>query len=216
MRLRLLKTNQISKRIMSKLAQAFTLAAELHAPQVRKSTTIPYISHLMAVSALVLEHGGDEEQAVAGLLHDAIEDADNTEEASQRRVLIRDKFGLRVAAIVEDCTDGVPDESGVKPDWHARKRAYLVHLENSSTDTLLVSCADKLHNARAILGDLRNIGLEVFDRFSSSKDDTIWYYQELSKIFDSRLPGPLSAELARTVEALLVEAGRLRLANEAN
>jgi GTP pyrophosphokinase len=194
---------------MSKLAQAFTLAAELHAPQVRKSTTIPYISHLMSVSALILEHGGDEDHAIAGLLHDAIEDADNTEETTQRSVLIRDKFGARVAAIVEDCTDGVPDGSGVKPDWHTRKHAYLLHLENSSTDTLLVSCADKLHNARAILGDLRNcnIGQDVFNRFSVSKEYTLWYYQELSKVFESRLPGPLAAELARTVNALLVEAG---------
>jgi GTP pyrophosphokinase len=209
MRLLLLKIHQVSKRIMSKLAQAFTLAAEFHAPQVRKSTTIPYISHLMSVSALILEHGGDEEQAIAGLLHDAIEDADNTEEASQRRALIRDKFGLRVAAIVENCTDGVPDESGLKPDWHARKRSYLVHLENSSTDTLLVSCADKLHNARAILGDLRNIdiGQKVFNRFSVSKEYTLWYYQELSNIFESRLPGPLAAELSSTIDALLVEAG---------
>ncbi|OAI19722.1 phosphohydrolase [Methylomonas koyamae] len=189
---------------MSKLSEAFALAHEFHATQLRKSTNIPYISHLMSVSALVMEHGGDQEQAIAALLHDAVEDADTTDEANSRRAIIRAAFGERVAAIVDGCTDGVPDSNGVKPDWHTRKRAYLAHLEHSHADTLLVSCADKLHNARAILIDYRSIGNEVFGRFNAGKDGTLWYYQELARIFDARLPGALSAELSRTVSNLSI------------
>jgi GTP pyrophosphokinase len=182
---------------MSQLIAAFSLAAELHAPQFRKGTNIPYVSHLMSVSALIMEYGGDEEQAIAGLLHDVLEDC-----GSQYSAVIREKFGDRVANIVEACTDGVPDAKGEKPDWRQRKEAYLAHLEETGTDILLVSAADKLHNARAILGDLRTIGPAVFDRFKAGRDGTLWYYGRLAEIFQARLPGPLSQELTRTVNAL--------------
>lgn len=132
-----------------KISEAFDLARSLHERQMRKGTSIPYISHLMSVSALVLEHGGDEIQAIAGLLHDALEDA-----GPEHGATIRKRFGERVLRIVEGCTDGVPDTAGRKPDWRERKEAYLAHLANVDGDTLLVSACDKLHNARAILLDL--------------------------------------------------------------
>lgn len=186
----------------NRLIAAFSLAAELHAPQFRKGTKIPYISHLMSVSAVIMEYGGDEEQAIAGLLHDVVEDC-----GGQYLAVIREKFGNRVAAIVEACTDGVPDAKGEKPDWHQRKEAYLAHLEHAGANILLVSAADKLHNARAILSDLRTIGPAVFERFKAGKAGTLWYYGRLAEIFQARLPGPLSQELARTVEAIQGMAG---------
>lgn len=184
------------------LSDAFSLAAEWHATQKRKATSIRYISHLMSVSALVMEHGGDEVQAVAALLHDAVEDADTTEEAERRRAAIKDRFGERVAKIVDGCTDGIPDDAGKKPDWTQRKEAYLKHLAQTDADTLLVSAADKLHNARAVLADQRMIGDAVFSRFNAGRDKTLWYYEQLAEIFQTKLPGPLANELARTVAAM--------------
>jgi (p)ppGpp synthase/HD superfamily hydrolase len=188
---------QKSEQQTNRLTAAFSLAAELHAPQLRKGTNIPYISHAMAVSALIMEYGGDEDQAIAGLLHDVVEDC-----GTQNLEVIREKLGNRVAAIVEACTDGVPDAKGEKPDWRQRKEAYLAHLEHAETDILLVSAADKLHNDRAILSDLRSIGPAVFDRFKAGRGGTLWYYSRLAEIFQGRLPGPLASELARTVEAI--------------
>lgn len=156
----------------------------------------------MSVSALIMEYGGDKEQAIAGLLHDAVEDAETTEEAERRRSAIKDRFGNRVARIVDGCTDGIPDAVGKKPDWTQRKEAYLEHLAHSDPDTLLVSAADKLHNARAILADQRSIGDAVFGRFNAGKDKTLWYYERLAEVFQEKLPGPLTKELARTVEAM--------------
>ncbi|MDI3309273.1 MAG: HD domain-containing protein, partial [Acetobacteraceae bacterium] len=129
-----------------RLSEAASFALSIHAEQKRKGTDLPYISHLLSVAGLVLEHGGDEEQAMAGLLHDAIEDCGAEHEAA-----IRDRFGERVARIVRACTDA---DTKPKPPWRVRKQAYLRHLEQADTDVLLVSCCDKLHNARAILSDL--------------------------------------------------------------
>jgi (p)ppGpp synthase/HD superfamily hydrolase len=186
---------------MKRLAAAQALATSLHSGQFRKGTSIPYISHLMSVSALVMEFGGDEDQAIAGLLHDALEDA-----GIEHAPTIQESFGERVLRIVEGCTDGVPDASGRKADWHERKRQYLAHLDETDADTLLVSGCDKLHNARAILLDLRSIGPVVFSRFTAGKEGTLWYYQGLSAIFNRRLPGVLADELARTIQAITAEA----------
>lgn len=185
------------------LADAFSIAADWHSTQKRKGTSIPYVSHLMSVSALVMEHGGDPEQVVAALLHDSLEDSECAEEASQRKEAIRRQFGDRVVHIVECCTDGTPGSDGLKAEWLARKQLYLKHLDAVDVDVLLVSAADKLHNARAILSDLRLIGDEVFNRFNAGKDGSLWYYRELARIFNSRLPGPLSAELDRTVASMI-------------
>ena len=141
----------------SKLVDAIAYAFEIHATQVRKGGDIPYVSHLLGVASLVLEHGGDEEVAMAAMLHDAIEDV-----GIEQEVLITERFGPRVAAIVRACTDA---DTLPKPPWQARKEAYIAHLEQADDDALLVSCADKLHNARAICTDLRTGGLAIFDRF---------------------------------------------------
>jgi (p)ppGpp synthase/HD superfamily hydrolase len=175
----------------TRLSEAAGFAFALHANQKRKGSGIPYIAHLMSVAALVLEHGGDEEQAIAGLLHDAIEDVGAEQEA-----VIAERFGPRVAQIVRACTDA---DTLPKPPWRARKEAYIAHLEHADHDALLVSCADKLHNARAIVADLRTHGLAVFDRFTGGLAGTIWYHATLAEVFSRRLPSPLSAELARAV-----------------
>ena len=166
-----------------------------------KGTTILYISHLVSVAALVMEHGGDEEQAIAGFLHDTLEDC-----GPEHAGTIRERFGERVLRIVEGCTDGVPDESGIKPDWRSRKLAYLSHLTDATEETLLVSACDKLHNARAILLDLRAVGPEIFGHFKAGKEGTLWYYCRLAEIFSERLPGSLADEIGRTVDAMEAEA----------
>ena len=163
-----------------RLASAMSYAALIHGTQKRKGTTIPYVSHLMSVSALVMEFGGDEDLAIAGLLHDALEDC-----GSEHEKVIRDNWGERVARVVRDCTDGIPDASGKKADWHERKMAYLEHLGSVDADTLLVSACDKLHNARAIVADVR-AGNDVFSRFKAGRDGTLWYYSELLKVFLAR------------------------------
>jgi len=176
----------------ARLAEAVTFALDIHAAQVRKGAETPNIGHLLGVASLVLEHGGDEEQAIGGMLHDAIEDCGVEQEA-----VIAARFGARVAAIVRGCTDA---DTIPKPPWQARKEAYIAHLEQASPDILLVSCADKLYNARAILTDLRTHGLAVFDRFTAGQDGTLWYYGALSDQFRRLLPGALSRELEETVQ----------------
>jgi (p)ppGpp synthase/HD superfamily hydrolase len=163
--------------LTERIAQALALAVEAHTGQKRKGTDIPYIAHPMAVAAIALEHGADEEQAMAALLHDAVEDG-----GAPYALRIRSQFGDRVADIVEGCTDGVPDENGLKEKWKPRKERYLAHLPQAGKDVLLVSGSDKLHNARAIVSDLQRIGTAVFERFSASQADTLWYYDELAKI----------------------------------
>ena len=180
--------------LTERLSKALALAIEAHDGQLRKETTIPYIAHPMAVAAIALEYGADEDQAMAALLHDAVEDG-----GAEYADIIRSKFGDRVADIVNGCTDGVPDKNGKKTvPWKTRKENYLEHLRSSSDDVLLVSGSDKLHNARAIVSDLKNIGLKVFDRFSSSKADTLWYYQSLADIFKQR-NAPNAKVLSETV-----------------
>jgi len=179
--------------------RAFALARELHANQVRKGTQIPYISHLMGVASLVLEDGGDEDEAIAALLHDAVEDQGG------RRTLgrIREQFGERVAGLVEACsdTDEVP-----KPPWRTRKEAYIVHLRDPGlpAGAIRVSLADKLHNARAILFDLR-AGHDVFASFNAGREDQGWYYGELADTFAELTAGPMAAELRRVVGEIFAD-----------
>ena len=176
------------------LADAAAFALRIHGAQTRKGSAVPYISHLLGVASLVLEHGGDEEQAIAGLLHDAVEDQD-----AHQLDIIRDRFGARVAAIVAGCTDA---DTLPKPPWRARKEAYIAHLEHAGPDVWLVSCADKLHNARAIGTDLRTHGQAVYDRFRGGRDGTLWYYGTLSEVFTRLMPGALAAELAQAVREM--------------
>lgn len=186
-----------------RLASAMAYAALIHGAQKRKGTAIPYVSHLMSVSALVMEFGGDEDQAIAGLLHDALEDC-----GTEHEKVIRTNYGDRVANIVQACTDGIADAHGEKPDWWGRKSAYLAHLLSAGDETLLVSACDKLHNARAIAADLR-AGHDVFSRFKAGREGTQWYYAELLKLFADRLgaDAAIVKELAVPVAAIAA-AGR--------
>jgi len=184
----------------NKYVTAFKFAAENHKFQLRKGTNIPYLSHLMSVSALIWENGGDEEQAIAGLLHDVIEDAEPASKIPLIRQEILKQFGGHVLSLVEGCTDGEPDAFGKKLPWRERKEHYLTHLSSKTEELLLVSCCDKLHNARAILTDLNTHGEKLFDRFTGKKEGTIWYYQTLVSIYQSRIPNlPAVNELAKTV-----------------
>ena len=185
--------------LTDKIASALALAIEAHNGQKRKGTCIPYVAHPLAVASIALEHGADEELAMAALLHDAVEDG-----GASYAGRIRDLFGDRVADIVAGCTDGVPDADGQKPPWLQRKQAYLDHLRLSSDDVLLVSSADKLHNARAIVEDLLSIGQKVYDRFSASKEQTLWYYESLAQIFELR-----GTPVARALRGAVNEMKRL-------
>jgi (p)ppGpp synthase/HD superfamily hydrolase len=183
--------------LTTRFLDAFELAMTAHDLQYRKNTTIPYISHLMAVSALVLEYGGDEDQAIAALLHDALENG-----GAEFDQIIRQKFGHRVYSIVQDCTDGLPDETGQKSDWYPRKRKFLANLVSMPSDSLLVIAADKLHNIRSILQDFQMVGDEVFDRFSTHKDGTLWYYNQVIDVLSKNFTSPITQQLQSTVEAL--------------
>jgi len=186
--------------------RALAFATQLHARQVRKETDIPYISHLIGVAGLVLESGGNRDQAIAALLHDSIEDCGvnypGGVDALKER--IHEDFGDKVLAIVEGCTDA---ETIPKPPWRERKERYIAHLKDAPPEVLLVSCADKLHNARAIVADQRVMGNELFERFTGKRDGTLWYYESLLEVFGRRGPEHLAAELSRTVEAMKQLAG---------
>jgi GTP pyrophosphokinase len=181
--------------LTERFVDALGYAARLHAGQVRKGTDTPYIAHLLAVAALVIEHGGGEDAAIAALLHDAIEDQGGRAVAAQ----IRARYGAAVEAIVWGCTDA---EVLPKPPWRARKEAYLAHLPQASDAVRLVSAADKLHNARAILADYRVLGEELWARFNGGKEGTLWYYRALVTAFRAAGPSPLVDELARVVDEL--------------
>jgi (p)ppGpp synthase/HD superfamily hydrolase len=174
---------------------ALAYAAEAHAQQTRKGTDIPYISHLLAVSGLVLEHGGTEDEAIAALLHDAVEDQGGLERLAE----IREKFGETVANIVAGCTD---DPSGEKAEWRSRKERYIAHLPDADPSVLLVSCSDKTHNARAIVSDLRALGDALFERFRAGKEGTLWYYRSLADVFLRCGPARLAEELDRVVREM--------------
>ena len=159
-------------RLSQKFEEALVTATRAHCNQTRKKTGIPYIAHILGVTAIALEYGGNETEAIGALLHDMVEDCGGAE----RLVEIRKKFGDDVAKIVDGCTD---TDQTPKPPWRERKEAYLTHLKESESSTRLVSASDKLHNTRAILADLRRHGPEVFERFSGKKEGTLWYYRAL-------------------------------------
>lgn len=187
---------------MTRFNQALAMATQAHGPQIRKGTenahglAVPYITHPVAVAALVVRYGGTQDQAIAGLLHDVLEDG-----GPQWAAPIELQFGPNVLFIVQSCTDGVPDSMGQKPPWKQRKEAYLAHLAESTGDALLVSACDKLHNLSCIVADLRELGDAVFDRFTASKDQTIWYYTELARVLVGRVP----ERLGRAIQAELLE-----------
>ena len=167
---------------------AMAYASEAHREQVRKSTDIAYISHPFGVAALVIEAGGDEDQAIAGLLHDVAEDCGG----EPRLAEIAEKFGDRVAHIVRGCSDSLVVDEDKKAPWKERKEAHIAHLRSSNADVLLVTAADKTHNARAISTDIQSIGNKVWDRFNSDQQQILWYYNSIYEVLQE---GEVTASL---------------------
>lgn len=176
--------------------EALVYAADLHRDQVRKGSDAPYISHLLGAASIAIELGADEDQAIAALLHDAVEDQGGKATLDA----IRDRFGAHVASIVDACSDS---EEEPKPPWRERKEAYLRSLDDKPADALLVSLADKTHNARAILDDLATAGRSVWERFTAGREGSLWYYEALAESFERLLPGEGAARLRRTVDAII-------------
>ena len=163
-------------KLSPKFEKALVYATRIHGAQLRKKTGIPYIAHILGVTAIAMEYGGNETEAIGALLHDAVEDCGG----KKRLRDIERKFGKAVAKIVDGCTDTYETP---KPPWRERKEAYIAHLKDSDASTRLVSDSDKLHNTRALLAELRRHGEEVFDRFAGKKDGTLWYYRALVNAF---------------------------------
>lgn len=182
-------------RLSARLTEAFAFALALHRDQARKGTRTPYVAHLLSVAGIVLTHGGDEEEAISALLHDAVEDQGGAPTLAE----IRRRFGDRVATIVDECSDA---DTQPKPPWRERKEAYLARLPAESASARLVSAADKLDNARAILADYRGIGHRLWARFQGGRDGTLWYYRSLADIFSTVGPPGLASELNRVVAEL--------------
>lgn len=179
--------------------EALAYASRLHRTQCRKGSGVPYVSHLLGVASIALENGADEDQAIAALLHDAVEDQGGLPTLAA----IKERFGSRVAEIVEHCTDAIVDTSiEVKPEWRPRKEAYIASLEHKPVHSLQVSLADKTHNAGAIVADLAIDKEELWARFTGGRDGSLWYYAALSEVFRARIPGPGAARFASLVEKM--------------
>jgi (p)ppGpp synthase/HD superfamily hydrolase len=193
-------------RLGPRFLRAFEFAAKKHAAQTRKASTIPYLAHLMGVCSLVLEAGGDEDLAIAALLHDVVEDCGGAPMLED----IRRSFGSRVAKVVEGCTDA---DTTPKPPWRERKDNYLRHLANADADTRLVSAADKLSNVRSILSDYRQVGEFVWERFNGGREGTLWYYRSLRDEFLRDAPNRITRDLDLAVHELdsLAEAASVDL-----
>jgi (p)ppGpp synthase/HD superfamily hydrolase len=183
------------QKLSLRFEDAFRYAFELHARQTRKGGDVPYIAHLLGVTALVLEDGGDEDEAIAALLHDAVEDQGGKETREE----IHRRFGERVARIVDGCTDA--DETP-KPPWRDRKNRYIEHIRHATPEVRRVSLADKLHNARTILRDFRRCRDDVWDRFTGGKAGTLWYYETLLQTYQECEDSYLLEELKRVVSEL--------------
>ena len=190
----------MTTKLSGRLDDAFRYAREVHATQSRKGTATPYIGHLMGVASIVIDDGGTEEEAIAALLHDAAED----QGGRTRLADIQQRFGETVATIVEDCTDSWDEP---KRPWAERKRAYVEHARKLPASSLRVSAADKVHNAYAILRDLRNTGEAVWNRFNATPDDVMAYYEGLVRAYREAGGGRLVDELDRIVRGIRREMG---------
>ncbi len=182
-------------KLTHKFDEALQYASDLHRDQPRKGTKIPYVAHLLGVTALVLEEGGDEDEAIAALLHDAVEDQGGQATLTE----IRKRFGARVALIVESCSDS---DTIPKPPWRERKEGYLARIRHEPAGVRRVSIADKLHNVRAILTDFRTMGDAVWNRFNAPREDILWYYEKLVAAFQEAGSSPMVVELDRVVTEL--------------
>lgn len=183
--------------LSERFKDALWRATDLHANQSRKGSGVPYVAHLLGVASLVLEYGGTEDEAIAALLHDAVED-----QGGQRtREMIADKYGATIAQIVDGCTDS---DTIPKPPWRERKEAYIAHIATASPSVLLVSACDKLYNARSILADYRVTGEEIWERLKGGKKDgTLWYYQALVEAYKKTGQHRVYDELERTVREIV-------------
>ena len=182
----------------ARLADAVSFALEAHAAQTRKGTRIPYVSHLLQVAGLVLEHGGDAEQAIAAVLHDAIEDCEDVDAET-----LRARFGESVTEIVVQCSDVLPgDRPDAKSPWLERKRRYVAQLARADTRTRLVAACDKLHNLRSVVADLRAEGPTTLERFTGTPEQTRGYYETVREALCSDLPERLTVELDALLEEL--------------
>jgi (p)ppGpp synthase/HD superfamily hydrolase len=193
--------------LTAKFGEALAYAHDAHQGQTRKGTPIPYVSHLLTVAAIVLEHTQDEDVAIAALLHDAAEDAGGVTRLGD----IRGRFGLRVADIVEACSDTLVEHRADKEPWRMRKERYIAQLSAASGDAIVVAAADKLHNARSMLADLQADGPATLERFTEGADH-VWYYRTVTRALLARL-GPhdrLAGELRATVTALIHELEKAR------
>jgi (p)ppGpp synthase/HD superfamily hydrolase len=192
--------------LTDRFSDALVYATVLHRTQTRKATFVPYVSHLLSVTALVLEHGGDEDQAIAGLLHDGPEDQGGEDTLAE----ITERFGERVGTLVSQCSE--PLEFAGHP-WRERKMRYLAHLKTIDADAVLVTCADKLHNVRSIVSELRDTGLEVFDRFNGGLEGSLWYYAALADAFEEIGPASISRDLREVVDRMIDLAADMRPAS---
>jgi GTP pyrophosphokinase len=179
----------------SRFEDALLYAVRLHARQLRKASDTPYITHLLSVAALVVEYGGDEDEAIAALLHDAIEDQGG---ARTREEILR-RFGERVAWIVDGCTDC---ESSPKPPWRERKERHIEHLRGAPEEVLRVVVADKIHNVRSLMSDFRRHGENLWERFNGGKEGTLWYYRTVADLVMGSLPCQMVDELDRSLAEL--------------
>ncbi|BAZ81373.1 HD domain-containing protein [Sphaerospermopsis kisseleviana CS-549] len=184
--------------LTERFTQALTYTHQLHATQIRKGSGVPYISHLLGVASIALEYGANEEEAIAALLHDAIEDQGGV----AIRAEIRHRFGDNVTAIVDGCTDA---DTNPKPPWKERKEKYLAHIPTASPSVLLVSCADKIYNARSILKDYRLMGDAVWERFKAGKEGTLWYYRALVDAFKKTYKNTKIIPLVEELERVVIE-----------
>jgi (p)ppGpp synthase/HD superfamily hydrolase len=181
--------------LSERFTEALTYATQLHATQIRKGSGVPYIAHLLGVASIALEYGANEDEAIAALLHDAIED----QGGAATREEIRRRFGDNVTAIVDGCTD---TDTIPKPPWRERKQAYIAHIPTASPSVLLVSAADKLHNARSIIQDYRILGESLWERFAGRKEGTLWYYRALVEVFRQTGASLIFEELERVVSQM--------------
>ena len=182
-------------KLTSRFESALVYATQLHSNQVRKGSGIPYISHLLSVTALILEDGGNEDEAIAGLLHDAIEDQGG--EATYK--VIQEKFGDTVASIIRDCSESTTIP---KPPWKERKLLSIEHLRNANSSVRRVMLADKLHNARSILADWHREGDTVWERFKGKKEGTLWYYNSIAETIRDFPDNFLATEILKVVQEL--------------
>jgi (p)ppGpp synthase/HD superfamily hydrolase len=185
------------------LLKATELAWRWHGTQTRKGKTAPYMSHLLQVQGLVLEHGGNDEQAIAALLHDSLEDAESPAERSDRETEIEACFGSGVLRIVLVCTDTTAREAGEnKGPWRDRKERYIAQLVAAATESLLVAACDKRHNLGDLIGDLHQQGIATFDRFNAGPGEQLWYFETLDALFRPRVPERLAIDLSMLVSEL--------------